>query len=65
MTVLASFAVIMGRAPADVFSGAIYTLFFRPFDIGDRIYIAQPGRVSSPAAHEAADHQLFISFVMI
>lgn len=33
----------MGRAPGDVISGAVHTLFFRPFDIGDRVTISQPG----------------------
>ena len=41
VSVLASVVVILGKAPADVFSGAIYTLLFRPFDIGDRVIISQ------------------------
>jgi len=44
VSVLASLVVILGKAPADVFSGAIYTLLLRPFDIGDRVIISQPGQ---------------------
>jgi small-conductance mechanosensitive channel len=43
-TVFGTIVLVMGRAPGDMVSGAIYTLFLRPFDIGDRITISQPGQ---------------------
>ncbi|KAL1499011.1 hypothetical protein AB1Y20_013528 [Prymnesium parvum] len=43
ISVLASIGVILGKAPSDILSGAIYTLVFRQFDIGDRVVISNPG----------------------
>jgi len=42
-TVLGTLILIMGRAPGELVSGALYSLFLRPFDIGDRITISKPG----------------------
>mmetsp|Transcript_16950 Transcript_16950/g.34267 ORF Transcript_16950/g.34267 Transcript_16950/m.34267 type:complete len:195 (-) Transcript_16950:1489-2073(-) len=36
----------MGRGPSDFFSGAAYVLLARPYDIGDRVTTADPGRAS-------------------
>eukprot|EP00965_Chrysotila_dentata_P073327 2422185-Pleurochrysis_carterae.AAC.4 len=43
VSVIASLIVLMGRAPGDILSGALYTLLFRPFHIGDRVLISKPG----------------------
>ena len=43
VSVLASILFVFGRAPGDVLSGGVYTLLLRPFDIGDRVVISQPG----------------------
>ena len=43
ISVLGGVVVILGRAPTDILSGAIYALYHRPFDIGDRVTLAQPG----------------------
>jgi len=43
-SLLISAVLIMGRGPSDFFSGAAYVLLARPYDIGDRITTADPGR---------------------
>ena len=44
---LLSFSFIVGRVPADFISGATYALVVRPYDIGDRITLSQPGSKAS------------------
>ncbi|KAL1520950.1 hypothetical protein AB1Y20_022509 [Prymnesium parvum] len=56
ISVVASIVVILGKAPGDVLSGAIYTLLFRPFDIGDRVVISQPG--SAPVLYSLIVKQI-------
>jgi len=43
ISVIGSVIVLMGRAPGDIISGALYILLFRPYDIGDRVTISHPG----------------------
>jgi len=43
VSVLGGVVVIFGRAPTDILSGAVYAMFTRPFDIGDRVTLSQPG----------------------
>ena len=44
-TVVGTIVLVMGRAPGELVSGAVYTLFLRPFDIGDRIVLSKPGEM--------------------
>ena len=46
VSLLISFILIAGRAPSDFLSGAFYVLLARPYDIGDRITTADPGRAA-------------------
>ncbi|KAL1520951.1 hypothetical protein AB1Y20_022510 [Prymnesium parvum] len=44
VSLVISVVLLAGRAPADFISGALYVLLTRPFDIGDRITISDPGK---------------------
>jgi len=45
-SLIISVILLMGRAPSDFMSGALYVLLVRPYDIGDRITLSQPGRAA-------------------
>lgn len=45
-SLIISVILLMGRAPSDFMSGALYVLMVRPYDIGDRVKLSQPGRAS-------------------
>ena len=45
-SLIISVILLMGRAPSDFMSGALYVLMVRPYDIGDRIKLSQPGRTA-------------------
>ena len=45
-SLIISVILLMGRAPSDFMSGALYVLMVRPYDIGDRVKLSQPGRAA-------------------
>jgi len=44
-----SVALVSGRVPYEIFSGMLFILLIRPFDIGDRILVCDPGDTGKAA----------------
>jgi len=43
-SLLISVLLVLGSGPGDIFTGGIYTMLYRPFDIGDRVTLSLPGQ---------------------